>query len=180
LIAAIAGLAACAPVAPVAQAPVRPLDSIQPGFRPAEVRGDLEATARERFGDALTDRALASSTYLFAKHFVGLPPPPIVQPDGSYRYPPPPMAMLIRDNGRWLTATAAGFRPAKPDQAAAIEAMLGNPAFWSEADYAEPGCTDAGASLLMLKAPGRGSIVRRGACGRTQLTERLVFLALEA
>ena len=183
LVAATAALSACAP-APPAPVPAavlaRPLDSIQPGFRPAEVRGDLEATARQRFGDALTDRALASDTYLFAKHFVGLAPPPIVEPDGSYRYPPPPMAMLIRENGQWLAATAAGFRAVSADKAAAIDALVRNAAFWSEPDYAEPGCTDAGASLLMLKAPPRPVVVRRGACGRTALTERLVFLALEA
>ncbi len=178
LAAAAAALAACAPFAPVV--PEERPESIDPGFEPARVRTDLETTARKRFGNAMTDRALASRTYFFSKHYMGLAPPPIVQPDGSYKYPDPPMAMLVREDGRWLAATDTGFRPAKPDKAAAIDAILADAAFWAEPAWAQPGCTDAGGSLLMLKVPARERIVRQGACGATQRTERLVFLALEA
>jgi hypothetical protein len=178
-LAAAAALSACAPTVPAA-APVASPEVIPLGFDAQRVRTDLETTARQRFGDALTDRALASPVYLLSKHYMGLPPPPIVQPDGSYKYPDPPMAMLIRDNGQWLAATATGFRPAKPDKAAAIDAITADPAFWAEPAWAQPGCTDAGGSLLMLKLPPRGAIVRQGACGATQRTERLVFLGLEA
>ncbi len=90
------------------------------------------------------------------------------------------MAMLARRDGRWLAATANGFRPAKPDKAAAIEAIVRDSEFWREPAWAKPGCTDAGGSLLMLKVPPRDRIVRQGACGATQRTERLVFIALEA
>ena len=178
-IAVATALTACAPAVPVAQ-PVEPGDAVIPGFVPERVRSDLEKTARERFGDVLTERALASPTYLFSKHYMGLPPPPIVQSDGSYKYPDPPMAMLIRENGKWLAATESGFRSAKPESAAAIDAIIGDPAFWAEPAWAQPGCTDAGGSLLMLKVPQRARIVRQGACGATQRTERLVFLGLQA
>ena len=179
LLTAVAALWACAPAVPVAQ-PVAASEEVIPGFDAERVRTDLQKTARERFGDALTDRALASPAYLLSKHYMGLAPPPIVQPDGSYKYPDPPMAMLIRENGQWLAATATGFRRAKPDQATAIDAMIADRAFWAEPAWAQPGCTDAGGSLLMLKAPQRARIVRQGACGATQHTERLVFLGLEA
>ena len=175
------GLAACAPA-------VVPAPSVQPAtdestpawFDAVRVETDLKTTAKERFGDGYYARAITSPTYLFAKHYVGLPPPPIAQPDGSYKYPPPPMAMLIRDASGWQVATATGYRQARPDKAAAIDAILGDKAFWAEPAWSQPGCTDAGGSLLMLKVPQRARIVRQGACGATQRTERLVFLALEA
>jgi len=88
--------------------------------------------------------------------------------------------MLIRENGQWLAATATGFRPVKPEKAARIDAVLADPAFWAEPAWAQPGCTDAGGSLLMLKVPQRAQIVRQGACGATQRTERLVFFSLDA
>ena len=90
------------------------------------------------------------------------------------------MAMLIRVDGQWLAATSIGFRAINPEKAATIDAVLGDAAFWAEPAWAQPGCTDAGGSLLMLKVPQRPRIVRQGACGATQRTERLVFLALEA
>ena len=174
-----ATLSACAPAVPVSQ-PVATPEAIPPGFDVERVRSDLETTARQRFGDALTDRALASPTYLFSKHYMGLPPPPILQPDGTYKDPEPRMAMLIRENGQWLAATSMGFRAVNPEKAAAIDAMIADAAFWAEPAWAQPGCTDAGGSLLMLKVPQRARIVRQGACGATQRTERLVFLGLEA
>ena len=177
---ALAALATCAPVAPAPEPVTGSPESVQPGFDPAALQADPEATARLRFGKALVSRALAAPVHLFAKHYMGLAPPPIVQPDGSYRYPDPPMAMLIREDGQWLAATLDGMRPAKPDKVAAIDAIVGDAAFWADPAWARPGCTDAGGSLLMLRAPPRQGIVRQGACGATQRTERLGFLALEA
>jgi hypothetical protein len=171
------------PAVPVA-VPVVPADTvpeaIPPGFDAQRVRTDLETSARQRFGDALTDQALAAPVYLLSKHYMGLSPPPIVQPDGSYKYPDPLMAMLIRENGRWLAATTTGWRPAKAEKATEIDALIADRAFWVEPAWTQPGCTDAGGSLLMLKVPPRAPIVRQGACGATQRTERLVFLGLEA
>ena len=175
----VLALGACtATPAPVAVE--RPTDSAAARFDAARVQSDLETTARQRFGDALVDRVLASPTYVFAKHYWGLPPPPKVQPDGSYKYPDPPMAMLVFENGNWLVATPGGLRPAKAEQAAQIDAILKDRLFWAEPAWSNPTCTDAGGSLLMLKVPVRPRIVRQGACGATQLTERLVFRALDA
>jgi len=98
---ALAALATCAPVAPAPEPVTGSPESVQPGFDPAALQADPEATARLRFGKALVSRALAAPVHLFAKHYMGLAPPPIVQPDGSYRYPDPPMAMLIREDGQW-------------------------------------------------------------------------------
>ena len=174
-------LAACTPaVSPQPVTEAGREDSGPAWFDAVRVETDLKTTARERFGEGYYAEAIRAPTYLFAKHYVGLAPPPIVQPDGSYKYPPPPMAMLLRDSAGWKVATATGFRQARPDKAAAIEAILVDPAFWGEPASSQPACTDAGGSLLMLRAPRRDQIVRQGACGATALTERLVFLALEA
>ena len=188
LISILAALAlpACAPTlvpAPSLPATEPAAEATNPGFDATRVRTDLESTARQRFGDALTDRALASPNFLFSKHYVGLPPPPILQPDGSYKEREPAMALLVRENGRWLVATADGFRAANPDKAADIDALLADQAFWDEPAWSQPTCTDSGGSLLMLKIAPRAPttpVVRQGACGATRQTERLVFLALEA
>ena len=173
--------AACAPVAPVAPIADPRRDAAEPRFDAAKVRADLIATARQRFGDAATDRALAAPVHLLAKHYYGLAPPPIVQPDGSYKYPDPPMALLRREkDGLWYAATAAGWRLAKPDKAAEIEALLADPAWRAEPVWAQPSCTDAGGSLLLAKPPGGAETVRQGACGAAERTERLVFLALDS
>lgn len=157
-----------------------PPESIQPGFNRATVEAILLASARARYGEALVRRAIAAPAFLFTKHYPGMmpPPPPGAGPD--WRYPEPPVAMLFRENGQWLAARAEGLRAAKPDKVGEIEAILADPAFWAEPEYAEPGCTDAGASLLMLKLPDRARITRRSACGATQRGEHLVFRALEA
>ena len=180
-------LAACAPVAPVAvadpplvipQSP--PPQSIEAGFNRAEVESNLLASARARYGEALVRRAIAAPAFLFTQHYPGMLPPPPPDSGPDWRYPEPPVAMLFRENGQWLAATPAGVRPARPDKLSEIEAILTDPAFWAEPEYAQPGCTDAGASLLMLKMPDRPRITRRSACGATQRGEHLVFRALEA
>ena len=174
-------LAACtAPPPPPPAAEVSGDASGPAWFDPVRVETDLKTTALERFGDGYFAEAIRAPTYLFAKHYVGLPQPPILQPDGSYKYPPPPMAMLHRGAEGWMVATATGFRPAKADKAAAIDAILSDAAFWAEPASSQPACTDAGGSLLMLRVPRHDQVLRQGACGATALTERLVFLALEA
>jgi hypothetical protein len=152
----------------------------RPDFIPAEVRSDLEKSARTKFGAALTDQALAAPTFLLAKHYMGLPPPAILQPDGTYSFAEPPMSMLIRRDGQWLAARAGlGFVPVAAEKASAIDLLLRNDRLWSEPDHGRPTCTDAGASLLWLRTAGRRAVTRKGACGATQLTEKLVLQALE-
>ncbi len=175
-------LPACAPVAqPVPPATGAGVTEARPDFDPVEVQGDLEKTARSKFGAALTDQALASPTFLLAKHYMGLPPPAILQPDGTYTFAEPPMSMLIRREGQWLTARVGkDWMPVSADKAETIESLLRDARFWNEPDHARPTCTDAGASLLWLKTGAKRTITRRGSCGTTQLTEKLVLQALEA
>jgi hypothetical protein len=172
-------LVACAPVARP-EAAIGPTET-RPDFNPAEVQADLEKTARTKFGAALTDQALASPTFLLAKHYMGLPPPAISQPDGTYTFAEPPISMLIRRDGRWLAARVGkGWVPVSVDKAGAIDLLLRDRRFWNEPDHSRPTCTDAGASLLWLKTAERRAVTRKGACGATLMTEKLVLQALEA
>lgn len=179
--------AGCATVPqPPAPAPERVLPSGPPdrqmgvAFDRRVTEQDLLWGARQRFGEAMVRRALAAPTYIFAKHYQGMlpPPPPDAGPD--WRYPEPPVGMLIFENGYWLAATPEGFRQARPDKVPEIERVLADPAFWAEPEWAPPGCTDAGASLLLMRAPGKPEIVRSATCGGTGRSELLVFRALEA
>jgi hypothetical protein len=141
---------------------------------------DLLWSGQQLFGEALVRRALASDTYIFAKHYPGMlpPPPPGAGPD--WKYPEPPTAILFMENGTWLTATTAGVRQARPDKVEEIRQLLSEEKFWSEPVWARPGCTDAGASLLMLKIHGHPEVVRSASCGATGGSEVIVFRALEA
>ena len=141
---------------------------------------DLLWSAKQRFGEAMVRRALGASIYIFAKHYQGMlpPPPPNAGPD--WRYPEPPVAILISENGQWLAATPDGFRQARPDKTPEVERILADPVFWAEPEWAPPGCTDAGASLLLIRVPRKSEIVRSATCGSTGRSEALVFHALDS
>lgn len=154
--------------------------SIGTVFDADEVRDDLYLSAQARFGIALTDQALASPAFLIAKHYSGMPMP-VSQPDGAVLYAPPPVAVLIRRGGGWLAARAGrGFEPVDPARGSALDAVLADPEFWRQPVHAGTQCTDAGASLLWLRLEGRPARVRRGSCGATERTERLVLQALDS
>jgi hypothetical protein len=178
MLAAAAALCSCTAVP--RPTPAVEVGAQDAGFDGSAVRTDLESSARMRFGEALVTRALAAETHLFAKHYFGLAPPPVRQPDGSFKDPEPPTAMLIREDGRWMAAAVGGLRAVADDKAAAIDAAIADPAFWNEPVSARATCTDAGASLLLLRTPKRQALVRKGTCGATQRTERLIFAALNA
>jgi hypothetical protein len=76
-----------------------------------------------------------------------------------------------------MVATPAGWRPAKADAAAELNRIFVNPQFWSEPASVPP-CPDYGASLLLLKLPGRAETVRNSTC--TSIAEKAVFAALGA
>jgi hypothetical protein len=174
------GLASCtaAPqqVASGHPATGRPLDTLPAEADLELVRQDLIATASDRFGSEEAKDALAAPTYLVAKRFAGMPPPP---PPGAGPdwVAPTPTALLIKRQDRWMVATGNGWRPAKADAAAELDQILSNPGFWSEPAYVPP-CPDYGASLLLLKMPGKTATVRKSTC--TSVAEKAVFAALRA
>ena len=180
MIALVAALAGCAAQpAPHAQAvaiAARPLEVLPGEASLAMARTDLIATARTRFGAAALDRALASPTYLLAKRFAGMapPPPPGAGPDWR---PPTPAALLVRNSAGWAVATAAGWRPAKNGPAAELDRLLAGTAFWREAAFT-PACPDYGAQLLLVKTPNRKETVRNSQC--TSQAALIVGAALEA
>ena len=141
---------------------------------------DLLWSAKQLFGEQLVRRALAAPTYIFAKHYQGMlpPPPPGAGPD--WRYPEPPTAVVFVENGIWLVATSNGVRQARSDKVREIQQLLSSQTFLKEPVWAPPGCTDAGASLLMLKIDRHPEIVRSASCGATGGSEALVFRTLEA
>jgi len=183
-------LAACGPVQPTtpvttAEPPLvipqgAPPESVGPHFDRAGVETNLLASARQRFGEALVQRAIAAPAFLFTKHYRGMAPPPPPDAGPDWKYPEPPVAMLFMEHGVWMAADAGGVRQARPDKVSEIDAILSNPAFGAEPDFPAPGCTDSGASLLMVKLPARPRQTRRGVCGAGQHGEHLVFRALEA
>lgn len=149
-------------VAPVVAPSQRPLESISSHPSPQSVRQDLIATSRERYGAAAVERALTAPTYLIVKRFAGMVPPPPPGAGQNWR-PPTPGALLIRDEGQWLAATSSGWRRADPTAAGDLDTLLADQRFWSEPSYIPP-CPDFGASLLLLKVPGRAEVLRTSTC----------------
>jgi hypothetical protein len=174
----IACMTACAPAPPpgVPAATDRPRDVLPAGFDQALVRSDLIATSRARYGAAAVERALAAPAHLVVKRFAGMPPPPPPGAGPGWQAPTP-SAMLVRENGRWMAAVEGGWRPARAEAATELDGLLADPRFWAEPPYVPP-CPDAGASLLLLKVPGRRETVRNSTC--TSLAERVVSAALRA
>jgi hypothetical protein len=174
----VLSLAACTVASPrAADIPKgRSLDSLPAGANLTLARQDLIATASERFGTAALSQARVAPAYLVAKRFQGMapPPPPDAGPDWV---PPSPAALLRRKADSWMVATATGWRPANANAAAELDRVFSNPQFWTEPAYVPP-CPDYGASLLLLKLPGRGETVRKSTC--TSLAEKAVFAALSA
>ena len=154
-------------------------EQLEAGFDRAVIERDLLLTARSRVGEAAIRRALASQAYIFAKFYPGMmpPPPPGMPHDWKPKFP---FTMLFRENGRWLVAAGNEVRSANAASVSRIEALLADEAFWRQPNWTAPQCTDAGASLLLIKLPRRTETLRRGSCGATELTQRLVATALEA
>jgi hypothetical protein len=154
----------------------RPLQVLPADADLSKVRADLVATAADRFRMEALNEALSSPAYLIAKRFMGMvpPPPPGSGPDWV---PPTPTALLMKSADGWLVATASGWRPAKADAAAEIDRAVSDPAFWNEAPVNLP-CPDYGASLLLLKVPGKAETVRKSTC--TSIADKAVLAALGA
>jgi hypothetical protein len=107
-----------------------------------------------------------------------MPPPPAGLPH-DWR-PKFPFILLFEEQGRWMVADGTGVRAAKPAAVARVQAILSDPSFWAQPAWTPPRCTDAGASILLMRTERRGETLRRGSCGETELSQRLVHAALEA
>jgi hypothetical protein len=118
----------------------------------------------------------SAPTYLIAKRFVGMapPPPPGAGPDWM---PTPNAQILIQRSGQWLVADGTRWRPASPGAAAEIDQIIASPDFWTEPPYTQP-CPDFGASLLLLKVPGHAETIRNSGC--SSRASRIVEAALRA
>ena len=180
----LAGCAAQVPVAPQARVLPTAAPTQQQRMNLDRVRQtseqDLLWSALALYGEPLVRRALSADAYIFAKHYPGMLPPPPPGAGRDWKYPDPPTAVLFVENGSWLAATAKGVRLARPDKVGEIRQLLSAGRLWQEPVWAPPGCTDAGASLLLLKMPGHPETVRSASCGGTGSSEALVFRALEA
>ena len=174
---ALAALSGCVAAEPASVDPDRrPLDTLPANARLSEVEADLLATARERYGDARIDRALAMPDHLIVKRFAGMAPPPPPGAGADWR-PPTPSALLTKQSGRWLVATPDGWREANREATAEIDALLATEDFWNES-ASVPACPDFGASNLLLKVPSRARIVRSHQC--TSATTRVIEAAFRA
>ena len=178
----LAGVAGCAAPAPTPD-PVtadsgnpRPLDILPAEADLARVRADLLATAADRFGAAALSEARAAPTHLAVKRFVGMAPPPPPGAGADWR-PMPAAALLVRRAQGWMAATGNGWRRADADAAIELDAIIADPAFWSEPAYTPP-CPDFGASLLLLTVPGHSETVRNSTC--MSRASRMVEAALRA
>ena len=174
-------LAACTAVSPATRTiPIgAEPEQLESGFDRAAIERDLLLTARARVGEAAIRRALAADAYIFAKYYPGMMPPPPPGMPANWR-PKFPFMLLFKEKGSWLVSTAEGPRNANPQAMAKVEALLAGDPFWRQPNWTAPQCTDAGASLLLVKLPNRGETLRRGSCGETELTQSLVLAALEA
>jgi hypothetical protein len=186
-------LAACAPqptpeAAPPAQParteraeragpPVPPLrlpPPIEPGiggFSADHVREWTERYVEYRLGREALQLARSAPTSIMATHHQGLPRP-VQNADGSWGYEPPGANAMVRGSAGWTGWAGADRRAVSPAKAAEIDRILADRAFWSEADYVPPTCTDAGARRMVIRHSGRVT-VRQQSCGGVGLTNRL-------
>jgi len=140
----------------------RPLEVLQGDASLATARSDLIATARDKFGAAAVDRALAAPTHLLVKRYAGMVPPPPPGADPDWR-PATPAALLIRESSGWLVATPSGWRAANAGPARELDRIITDAAFWREPAFT-PACPDYGAQLLLLRTAGKAETVRNSQC----------------
>ena len=115
-------------------------------------------------------------THLIVKRFVGMAPPPPPGAGSDWRVTPA-AALLVKRGGPWSVATSSGWRPANLEAAAELDRAIADHSFWNEPAYTPP-CPDFGASLLLLKVPGKTETVRNSTC--MSQASRVVEAALRA
>jgi hypothetical protein len=83
----------------------------------------------------------------------------------------------VKRAGVWFAASANGWRPVDSAAALKLDEVLGDGRFWSEPAYIPP-CPDYGASLLLVKVPGKAAATKKSTC--TSVADKAVFAALGA
>jgi hypothetical protein len=176
---ALSALAACAPTATgelpsVAPGPTDYVETLPAGFDAQQVKADLEGAIVERFGAAALKRAQSAEAYVLARHYQGLPQPP--RPGEP---PPPPIAaLLMLERGVWYRAETGGaFRPLTATQQQQWITALADTGAWAEPTFANPTCTDAGATYLIVSLPNRPFLLHAANCA-TPKSERLGLAAI--
>jgi hypothetical protein len=174
-----AALSACAPfrpgeLPPVQSGPTDFVENLPPSFNAQQVKADLEAAVVERFGSAAFQRAQSAEGFVLSRHYQGLPQP---TPPGAA--PPMPIAaMLILERNIWYRAETGGiFRALTTAQQKQWLAALADTGPWAEPTFANPTCTDAGATYLIVSVPNRPFLLRAANCA-TPLSERLGLAAI--
>lgn len=174
-----AALSACAPVSPrdlspVGAGPTDNVENLPAGFNAMEVKSDLEAAIVQRFGAAALKRAQSAEAYVLSRHYQGLPQPTL--PGAA---PPLPIAaMLILERNVWYRAESGGsFRPLSAGQQQSWLSALADTGPWAEPTFANPTCTDAGATYLIVSLPNRPFLLRAANCA-TPKSERLGLAAI--
>ena len=176
---AVAALSACSPTTtpelpPVQSGPTDYVENLPPGFSAQQVKTDLEGAIVERFGSAALKRASSAEAYVLSRHYQGLPPP--MRPGEA---PPLPLAaLLILEQGVWYRAETGGsFHPLTSGQQQQWLAVLADTGPWAEPTFANPTCTDAGATYLIVSLPNRPFLLRAANCA-TPKSERLGLAAI--
>jgi hypothetical protein len=175
----LAALSACAQRAvpelrPVASGPTDYVEPLPPGFSAQQVKADLESAIVERFGAAALKRALSAEAYAMSRHYQGLPQPPA--PDGAR--PLPIAALLMLEKGVWYRAETGGaFRPLSTAQQRQWLEALADTGPWAEPTFANPTCTDAGATYFIVSLPNRPFLLHAANCA-TPKSERLGLAAI--
>lgn len=159
---------------PVQSGPADYVEDLLPGFSAQEVKKDLEAAIVERFGPAALKRASSAEAYVMSRHYVGLPAAP--PPGGAL--PLPIAALLIKEGGAWYRGETGGsFHPLTSAQQQQWLTVLADTAPWAEPTYANPTCTDAGATYVIASLPNRPFLLRAANCA-TPKSERLGLAAI--
>lgn len=176
---AFAALGACAPVPstelePVASGPTDVVENLPAGFSAQKVKTELEAAIVERFSAAALKRAQSAEAFVLSRHYHGLPPPP--EPGGGK--PLPIAALLMLERGVWYRAVTGGaFEALTQGQQQQWLGALVDPGPWDELTYANPNCTDAGATYLIVSLPNRPFLLRAANCA-TPKSEKLGLAAI--
>jgi hypothetical protein len=175
LITALA-LSACAPTASKEAASVEPgptdhVEDLPPGFSAQKVKADLEAAIVERFGAEALKRAQSAEGYVLSRFYQGPP-----SADGASQLPI--AALLILERNVWHRAETGGaLRPLTAREQSKWLSALADTGPWAEPTYANPTCTDAGATYLIVSLPNRPFLLRAANCA-TPKSERLGLAAI--